>query len=153
MLEELKSLLKIFLEKLFNSLNTHDQIEHFINLLSEKLLREGLIYNISHDEFAAIKNYLNNAFKKNWIRFSNNQINSSMFFIKKIDDFLRLCVDYRDFNEITIKNNYSLSLFSKILKRFAYAKHFIKINIYNAYYKIRVRKRDKWKIVFQIYYN
>ena len=59
-----------------------------------------------------------------------------MFFIKKTDNFLRLCVDYRNLNEITTKNNYSLSLFSETLKRFAYAKHFIKINIYNAYYKI-----------------
>ena len=66
-----------------------------------------------------------------------------MFFVKKVNDSLRLCVDYRIFNEITIKNNYSLSLFSKILKRFAYAKHFIKINIRNAYYKIRVRKKNE----------
>ena len=63
--KELKSLLKVFLKKLFDNLNTHDQIEHFINLLFEKLFRKGLIYNMSHDEFATIKNYLNNAFKKN----------------------------------------------------------------------------------------
>ena len=66
-----------------------------------------------------------------------------MLFIKKVDNFLQLYVDYRNLNEITIKNNYSLSLFSKTLKRFAYAKHFIKINIRNAYYKIRIRKRDE----------
>ena len=63
--EELKSLLKIFSEKLFDNFNTHDQIEHFINLLFEKLFKRNLIYNISHDEFAAIKDYLNNALKKN----------------------------------------------------------------------------------------
>ena len=63
--KELKSLLKVFSEKLFDNFNTHNQIEHFIDLLFEKLFREGLIYNISHDELAAIKNYLNNAFKKN----------------------------------------------------------------------------------------
>ena len=66
-----------------------------------------------------------------------------MFFIKKANNFLRLYVDYRNFNEITIKNNYSLLLFSKISKRFAYTKHFIKINIYNAYYKIRMRKKNE----------
>ena len=66
-----------------------------------------------------------------------------MLFVKKINDLLRLCVDYKKFNEIIIKNNYSLSLFLKILKRFAYAKHFIKINIRNAYYKIRIRKNNK----------
>ena len=66
-----------------------------------------------------------------------------MLFVKKTDDSLRLYVDYRDLNEIIIKNNYSLSLFSKILKRFVYAKRFIKINIRNAYYKIRMRKKNK----------
>ena len=63
--KKLKSLSEVFLEKLFNNFNTHDQIEHFINLLFEKLFKRNLIYNISHDEFAAIKDYLNNALKKN----------------------------------------------------------------------------------------
>ena len=143
MSEKLKSLSEVFSEKLSDNFNTHDQIEHSINLLFKKLPKKNLIYNMSHDELAAIRNYLNSAFKKNWIRFSNNQIDLLMLFVKKADDFLRLCVDYRNLNEITIKNNYSLSLFSKILKRFAHAKRFIKINIRNAYYKIRVRKK-KW---------
>ena len=59
-----------------------------------------------------------------------------MLFVKKTDNFLRLYIDYRNFNEITIKNNYLLSLFSKILKRFIYAKRFIKINIRNIYSQI-----------------
>ena len=65
MFKELKSLLKVFLEKLFDNLNTHDQIEHFIDLLFEKLFEENLIYNMSYNKFATIKNYLNNVFKKN----------------------------------------------------------------------------------------
>ena len=59
-----------------------------------------------------------------------------MLIIKKIKNSLRLYVDYKKFHEIIIKNNYSLSLFLKTLKRFAYAKYFININIRNAYYKI-----------------
>ena len=66
-----------------------------------------------------------------------------MLFIKKINNLLRLYVDYKKFNEIIIKNNYSLSLLLKTLKKFAYAKHFIKNNIRNAYYKIRIRKNNK----------
>ena len=76
-----------------------------------------------------------------------------MLFIKKINDSLRLCVDYKKFNKMIIKNNYSLSLLLKTLKRFAYAKHFIKINIYIMYYKIWIQKNNKWKIVFRIYYD
>ena len=63
--KELKFLSKIFSEKLFNNFNTHDQIEHSINLLFKKLFKKSSIYNISHDKLATIKNYLNNAFKKN----------------------------------------------------------------------------------------
>ena len=59
-----------------------------------------------------------------------------MLFVKKINNSLRFCVNYKKLNEIIIKNNYSLSLFSNFLKRFAYAKYFIKINIRNVYYKI-----------------
>ena len=66
-----------------------------------------------------------------------------MLFIKKVNNFLRFYVDYRNLNKITIKNNYLLSLFLKVLKRFAYAKHFIKIDIYNTYYKIRMRKKNE----------
>ena len=52
-----------------------------------------------------------------------------MLFVKKSNETLRLCVNYRELNEIIIKNKYSLSLLSETLKRFAHAKHFIKINI------------------------
>ena len=66
-----------------------------------------------------------------------------MLFIKKTNNLLRLYVDYKKFNEIIIKNNYLLSLFSKTLERFAYTKYFIKIDIRNAYYKIWIRKNNK----------
>ena len=65
MFKKLKSLLKIFLKKLFNNFNTHDQIEYFINLLFEKLFKKDSIYNISHDKFITIKDYLKSAFEKN----------------------------------------------------------------------------------------
>ena len=66
-----------------------------------------------------------------------------MLFVKKFDENLRLCVNYRDLNEIIVKNNYFLSLFSKILKRFAHVKYFIKIDIRNVYHRIRIRKNDE----------
>ena len=66
-----------------------------------------------------------------------------MLFVKKANNSLRFYINYKKLNEIIIKNNYLLLLFSKILKRFAYAKHFIKINIYNTYHKIRIRKNNK----------
>ena len=108
---------------------------------------------MSQDEFAAFRNYITNALKKNWIRFFNESIKASVLFIKKSDDSLRFCVDYRKFNEIIIKNKYLLSFFLKTLKRFAKARKFIKIDIRNAYHRIRIRKNDEWKIAFRIRYD
>ena len=56
--------------------------------------------------------------------------------MKKFDDNLRLCVDYRELNEIIIKNKYLLLFFSEILKQFIKTRKFIKINIRNTYYRI-----------------
>ena len=76
-----------------------------------------------------------------------------MLFIKKVDDLLRLYIDYRELNEVIVKNNYSLLLLFETLERFAYVRYFIKINIYNTYYRIRVREGDEWKIVFRTRYG
>jgi len=59
-----------------------------------------------------------------------------VLFVQKSNESLHLCVNYRDLNEITVKNNYSLSLLSKTLNRFTHARYFIKIDIHNVYHCI-----------------
>ena len=81
--------------------------------------------------------------KKKYIRLLNNLTKTFVLFVKKTDDSLRLCVNYRDFNKIIIKNKYLLLLLFKTLDYFAYKKHFTKINIRNVYYRIRIRKNNK----------
>ena len=76
-----------------------------------------------------------------------------MLFVKKTNDNLRLCVNFRDFNEIIIKNKYSFSLLFETLNRFAYVKRFIKLDIRNVYYRIRIRKSDEWKTTFRTRYD
>lgn len=151
--EQLKCLSEVFSEELSDSLNTHDQVEYLIDLLSGRLLKGGSIYNISHEELAAIREYLKSALEKKWIRPSSSQIGSPVLFVRKKDNSLRLCVDYRGLNEVTVKNNYPLPLLSETLKRFAHAKHFIKIDIRNAYHRIRVREGDEWEIAFRTRYG
>jgi hypothetical protein len=59
-----------------------------------------------------------------------------MLFIRKLDNSLRLYINYRGLNEVIIKNNYLLLLLLKTLERFIGIKHFTKINIRNTYYRI-----------------
>ena len=151
--DAIKEIIEIFFKTLSNSLNTHDQIEHAIDLQSNKKSRFESIYNMSHDELTAIRDYFENALTKKWIRFFNAFVETFVLFVKKSNDSLRLCVNYRKLNEIIIKNNYSLSLLSETLKRFANVRHFIKINIRNAYHKIRIRKKNEWKTAFRTRYE
>ncbi len=83
----------------------------------------------------------------------SNSAETSVLFVKKLNESLHLCLNYHDLNEITVKNNYSLSLLSETLNRFAHAKHFIKIDICNVYYCIWIRKNDEWKMTFHTCYD
>ena len=64
-----------------------------------------------------------------------------------------LCVNYRRLNKIIIKNQYPLLLVGKLFNRLSYAKIFIKLDFYNVYYRIRIKKGDKWKTAFKIRYS
>jgi hypothetical protein len=61
----------------------------------------------------------------------------------KKDGTLRLCIDYRRLNTITVKNRHPLPLISEILDRLNGSTIFSKIDLKNAYYRIRIKERDE----------
>ena len=61
----------------------------------------------------------------------------------KKNNIFRFCVDYRALNAIIIKNRYFLPLIEEILDRFMGAKIFIKLDLKNIYYRIRIKSGDK----------
>jgi hypothetical protein len=66
---------------------------------------------------------------------------------------LRLCVDYRGLNKITVKNYYLLPLITKSLERLAQAKFYTKLDVRKAYYRIRIKEGNKWKTAFRTKYS
>ena len=68
---------------------------------------------------------------------------SPIFFVPKKDRGLRLYVDYRRLNKVIVKNRYPLPLISKTLNRLCGAKIFIKLNLKDAYYRIRIKSGDE----------
>jgi len=61
----------------------------------------------------------------------------------KADGIIRLYIDYRRLNKITIKNWYPLLLVSELFNRLSYIKIFIKLDLYNIYYRICIKKGDE----------
>ena len=121
--------------------------------MKSKMFRIEFIYKMIQDELAVIWNYLDSALKKKWIHSSSSSAKAFVLFVKKLNESLCLCMNYHDLNEITVKNNYSLSLLSETLNCFVHAKHFIKIDICNVYHCIWIHKSDEWKMTFHTCYD
>ena len=56
---------------------------------------------------------------------------------------LRVCVDYKDFNNIIKKNRYPLPLFNTLMDRLHTVKYFIVLDLVSAFYRLRIRKEDE----------
>jgi len=66
---------------------------------------------------------------------------------------LRVCVNYKDFNALTIKNCNILLLIKETLQRLYKIKYYNKFNIIVIFNKIRIYLYNKYKTIFIIYYN
>jgi hypothetical protein len=90
---------------------------------------------------------------KGYIRLSSSPWGCSTLFVKKKDQSLRLCVDYRPLNVVTIKNKYLLSRIDILFDQLAGAKIFSKVDLRSCYHQIKIRPEDVSKTAFSIRYG
>jgi hypothetical protein len=77
----------------------------------------------------------------------------SDIFLKNKDQFLRLCVDYRPLNDVTIKNKYLLRCIDILFDQLAGAKVFSNIDLRLGYHQIKIHPEDVRKTVFFTVYG
>jgi len=77
----------------------------------------------------------------------------SSFICKKKDKSLRMCVDYRPLNVVTIKNKYPLPHIDILFDKLAKAKVFSKIDLRSGYHQIKIRPEDVPKTTFSTRYG
>jgi len=78
---------------------------------------------------------------------------SPILFVKKPDSSLRLCVDYRRFNAMTVKNRYPLPLISELIDRIKNAKYYTKLDLCDAFNQLCVALGDEWATAFRTRYG
>ena len=148
---ELADLADVASELEAGKLPRHSEGEHAIDLIGDPPC--GPIYNLSVRELAELRRFLDDALANGLVRPSTSPAGAPILFVPKKDGSLRLCVDYRGLNKITVKNRYPLPLISEILDRLSGAKWFTKLDLRDAYHRIRIRKGDEWKTAFRTRYG
>ena len=144
---------QVFDEKAADSLPPHRGIDHAIDLIPGKEAPWGPLYNLSERELEELRKYIDDALEKEWIQPSISPAGAPILFVPKKDASLRLCVDYRALNSHTVKNRCPLPLISETLDRLRKAKIFTKLDLKNAYHRIRIKEGDEWKTAFRTRYG
>jgi hypothetical protein len=110
-------------------------------------------YRMPPKELAELKNQLQELLDKGYMRPSSSPWGSPALFVKKKDGSLRMCVDYRPLNVMTIKNKYSLPHIDVLFDQLAGAKVFSKIDLRSGYHQIKIRASDVPKTAFSTRYG
>src|SRR6478735_4252927 len=93
--------------------------------------------------------YLEKMLRLGYIRESHSEAASPCLFVTKKDSTLRLCVDYRGLNKVTVKSRYPLPLIDDLLGRLSKGKYFTTLDLRNGYHLVRIAEGDEWKTAFR----
>ncbi len=126
----------------------HQSWNHKIKLVDNKKLMKQFIYSLLTEKLNALQQYLKENMWKEFIKELQSSAEYSILFVLKLNKSLKLCVDYRALNNITIKNSYSLSLIAELQNRLQSAQWFTKFNILETFNWIWIKEEDEWKTVF-----
>jgi hypothetical protein len=143
----------VFLTQNAEKLAPHRDIDLAIELQPGKEPPYGPIYPLSPRELETLREWLEDSLRKGFIRESKSPAGAPILFAPKKDGGLRMCTDYRGLNAITIKNRYPLPLITEIMDRVTGATCFSKVDLKDAYHRIRIKAGDEWKTAFRTRYG
>jgi hypothetical protein len=104
-------------------------------------------------EMQELKKQLEELENKGFIQSSVSPWGAPVLFVKKKDGNLRLCVDYRELNKVTIKNKYPLPRIDDLFDQLQGAKIFSKIDLQSGYHQLKIKMEDVPKTAFRTRYG
>jgi hypothetical protein len=128
-------------------------IDFSINLMPGATPVSKTPYRMSTPELKELQMQLEEILKKGYIHPSVSPWGAPVLFVKKKDGTLRLCIDFRQLNKVTMKNKYPLPRIDDLFDQLKDAKIFSKIDLRSGYHQVRIKEEDINKTTFRTRYG
>ena len=130
-------------------LTPHREIEFAIDVVPGATPASITPYIMAPLELKELKLQLQELLEKGFIRPSVSPWGAPMLFVKKKDGTLRLCIDYRQLNKLTVKNKYPLPRIDDLFDQLNGASIFLKVDLRSGYHQLRIKDADVHKTAFR----
>lgn len=129
------------------------EVEFTIDLLPGAEPISKAPYRMAPVELKELKEQLQELLDTGFIRPSVSPWGAPVLFVKKTDVTMRLCIDYRELNKMTIRNRYPLTRIDDLFDQLQGAQYFSKIDLRSGYHQLRVKEDDVPKTAFRTRYG
>nr|GEV35474.1 putative reverse transcriptase domain-containing protein [Tanacetum cinerariifolium] len=129
------------------------EVEFRIDLILGALPISKAPYRLAPSKMSELSNQLRELQEKGFIRPSSSPWGAPVLFVKKKDGVMRMCIDYRELNKVTIKNRYPLPRIDDLFDQLQGACCFSKIDLRSGYHQLRVHEDDIPKTAFRTRYT
>jgi len=150
---EYHNYLVLFSEKEARILPLSRYVDHAIPLIKGSKPPFSRMYLMSDSELKEVRKWINKNLSKSFIHASSSPAASPILFVKKKDGSLRLCVDYRTLNDITVKDRTLLPRIEETLNQIRGCKYFTWLDLRACFNQIQIKEGDEWKTVFRTRYG
>ncbi|GKC54778.1 putative reverse transcriptase domain-containing protein [Tanacetum coccineum] len=129
------------------------QVEFRIDLIPGATPVAKSPYRLAPSKMQELSEQLQELQDKGFIRPSHSSWGAPVLFVKKKDGSMRMCIDYRELNKLTIKNHYPLLRIDDLFDQLQGARYFSKIDLRSGYHQLRVHEEDIPKTAFRTRYG
>ncbi|KAJ9563463.1 hypothetical protein OSB04_008623 [Centaurea solstitialis] len=129
------------------------QVEFRIDLVPGAAPIAKAPYRLASPEMQELSKQLEELLDKGFIRPSTSPWGAPILFVKKKDGSMRMCIDYRELNKLTVKNRYPLPRIDDLFDQLQGAAWFSKIDLRSGYHQLKVREEDVHKTAFRTRYG
>ncbi|KAK9401689.1 hypothetical protein NXF25_010045 [Crotalus adamanteus] len=143
-----EDLAMVFSEQECDSLPPHRRTDCAIELIPGAKLPKARMYPMTFTELQEMRQYVDKNLARGFIVPARSRMAAPVLFQGKKDGGLRLCVDFRGLNAVCIEQVYPLPLIKDLLTHLATGTIFTKLDLREAYYRVRIREGDEWKTTF-----